>query len=124
DRIEFTGNSMSKLPGVQTTKAYEVVVLYEKKIDVAAERERLSKELKKLESEFSNAQRQLGNESFLAKAPPPVVDGLRRRTAELEQLLPKTRTALEELERAAGSGSNGAHGWARPDESAACCVPT
>jgi valyl-tRNA synthetase len=84
---------------VQTRNAYEVVVLYEKKIDVVAERERLSKELKKLESEFANAQRQLGNESFLAKAPAPIVEGLRRRTSELEQLLPKTRVALEELGR-------------------------
>jgi len=99
ERTEFASESMSRLPGVQTRNAYEFAVLYEKKVDVVAERERLSKELKKLESEFANAQRQLGNESFLAKAPAPVVEGLRRRTSELEQLLPKTRVALEELEQ-------------------------
>ena len=107
DGMEFSAESIAKVPGVQTTHAYEVSVLYEKKIDVAAERDRLSKELKKLESEFSNAQRQLGNQNFLAKAPAPVVEGLRRRTAELEQLVPKTRVALEELEKNPGSGSNG-----------------
>ena len=99
EHTEFTSQSMAKLAGAQTRNTYEVAVLYEKQIDVVAERERLSKELKKLESEFANAQRQLGNESFLAKAPPPVVEGLRRRTSELEQLLPKTRVALEELEQ-------------------------
>jgi len=108
--IEFTGNSMSKIPGVQATNAYEIAVLHEKKIDVALERERLSKELKRLEAEFGNAQRQLGNESFLAKAPAAIVDGLRRRLAELEELLPKTRVALEELEKGTATGSNGMHG--------------
>ena len=111
--IEFATQSMSRLPGVQTRNSYEVAVLYEKKINVEAERERLSKELKKLESEFANAQRQLGNESFLAKAPAPVVEGLRRRTSELEQLLPKTRVALEQLGQARAEqgvdGANGSH---------------
>jgi valyl-tRNA synthetase len=97
EAIEFASESMAKLPGVQTTNSYEVSVIYERTIDVAAERERLSKELKKLEAEKANAQRQLGNESFLAKAPPPVVEGLRRRHAELEELIPKTKAALEEL---------------------------
>ena len=85
DGIEFSRESMAKLPGIRTTSAYEVAVLYERKIDVAAERDRLSKELEKLESEYSNAKRQLGNEGFLAKAPAKVVEGLRtgRHTVDL-----------------------------------------
>jgi valyl-tRNA synthetase len=110
ESIEFATESLSKVPGAQVKKAYELLVIYEKKIDLAAERDRLSKELKKLEAEFSNAQRQLGNQNFLAKAPAPIVEGLRRRTAELEQLVPKTRVALEELEKSPGSSSNGTHG--------------
>ena len=111
EAIEFVTQSMSKLPGVQTRTRYELAVDYEKKIDVAAERERLSKELKKQESELANAKRQLGNESFLAKAPAPVVEGLRRRTSELEQLLPKTRVALEQLGKPRPEqGLDGAHG--------------
>jgi len=109
DRIEFAGESMSRRAGVQTRNVYELAVIYEKKIDFAVERDRLSKELKKQESEFTNTQRQLGNEGFLAKAPASVVDGLRRRHAELQQLLQKTRVALEELEKGAAS-SNGTHG--------------
>ena len=98
ESMEFTGESMAKVPGVQVTSAYEVAVLYEKRIDAAAERERLSKEQKKLETELANAERQLGNESFLGKAPPHVVDGLRRRHAQLQELLRKMRAALDELE--------------------------
>ena len=52
-----------------------------KKIDVAAECERLKKELEKIEKELANNQKQLGNEQFLAKAPAKVVEGLRRRGA-------------------------------------------
>ena len=109
DGLEFTRESMARLPGVQTTHDYEVSVQYERKIDVAAERDRLSKELKRLESEYSNAKRQLGNEAFLAKAPAQVVEGLRRRHAELEQLVAKTRMALEELENTPAGGPNGLH---------------
>ena len=100
DDVEFSGESIAKLPGVQATSTYEVAVIYEKKIDVAAERERLSKEQKKLEAEHANGARQLGNESFLAKAPPQVVEGLRRRHAELEQLIAKIKAALDELNNA------------------------
>ncbi len=74
-----------------------MAVVYEKKVDVAAERERLSKELARLETERSNAERQLSNEGFLRKAPPNVVDGLRRRKTELDVLIEKTRQALDEL---------------------------
>ncbi|HVH85821.1 MAG TPA: class I tRNA ligase family protein, partial [Terriglobales bacterium] len=109
ETIDFATESMSKVAGVQARSAYEVAVVYEKKIDVAAERDRLSKELKKLESDSGNAERQLGNESFLAKAPANVVDGLRRRHAELEQLITRTRAALEELDKG-GTSPNGSHG--------------
>jgi valyl-tRNA synthetase len=49
------------------------------------------------EKEQANAERQLGNEAFLGKAPAAVVDGLRKRAAELASLIPKTRAALDSL---------------------------
>ena len=61
------------------------------------ERERLTKDLVRLEKEQANAERQLGNEAFLGKAPAAVVEGLRKRAAELQQLVPKTRAAIEGL---------------------------
>jgi valyl-tRNA synthetase len=71
--------------------------VYERKIDVAAEKERLSKELARLENQLAGAQRQLGNEKFLAKAPATVVEGLKKQAAELDLLIQKNRKALEGL---------------------------
>jgi valyl-tRNA synthetase len=74
-----------------------VAVIYEKKVDVEAERERLTKEVKRLEGLVAGAQRQLGNEQFLSKAPPQVVEGLRKQAADNELLLQKARAALQKL---------------------------
>jgi len=81
----------------RATARFDVRVVYEKKIDVAAERERLTKELEKMEKEIANGQRQLSNEGFLAKAPANVVEGLKRRAQELQVLREKTKSKLEEL---------------------------
>lgn len=83
--------------GQRSTTQFDVQVVYEKKIDIAAERERLTKDLARFEQEQANAARQLGNETFLSKAPAKVVEGIRNRAAELVVLLEKTRAALEEL---------------------------
>jgi valyl-tRNA synthetase len=97
DGIEYVKESLAQLPGARSTPKFEVALVYEQKIDVAAERDRLTKELAKLENELSNADRQLGNQQFLAKAPPPVVEGIRRRQGELYALIEKAKTALAKL---------------------------
>ena len=79
EKISFVESSLAKLAGARSTARFDVHVIYEKKIDVAAECERLKKELEKIEKEIGNGQRQLGNEQFLAKAPAKVVEGLRTR---------------------------------------------
>ncbi|HZZ39507.1 MAG TPA: valine--tRNA ligase [Acidobacteriaceae bacterium] len=76
---------------------YEIAVQYEKTIDVAAERERLTRDLAKLEKALASAEKQLGNASFLEKAPAAVVEGLKKQESENRLLLEKTRKALEEL---------------------------
>ncbi|HET6841720.1 MAG TPA: valine--tRNA ligase [Candidatus Angelobacter sp.] len=91
------GQGLWLSPGGRSTTKFTVEIVYEQKIDVAAERERLSKELKKLETEHANGERQLGNEQFLSKAPAQVVDGLRKRKAEVELLIKKIRAALDGL---------------------------
>jgi valyl-tRNA synthetase len=74
-----------------------VRVIYERKIDVAAERERLTKDLTRLTAELGRGTAQLGNEAFLAKAPANVVEGLKKRRAEVEMLIGKINGALGEL---------------------------
>jgi valyl-tRNA synthetase len=95
--IEFVPGSLAQEAGARTTSNFEVAIVYEQKIDVVAERERLSKELKKLEGQLASAQRQLGNEQFLSKAPANVVEGLRKQEAEVTILIAKIRAALDKL---------------------------
>jgi valyl-tRNA synthetase len=97
ESISFVDHSLTRLSGTRHTARFEVHVVYEKKIDVAAECERLKKELAKVEKEMANNQNQLNNEKFLAKAPPHVVEGLRRRAGELAVLQEKTKSQLQEL---------------------------
>jgi valyl-tRNA synthetase len=85
--------------GIRSTPQFDVQVIYEKQIDVAAERERLTKELMKYEKNLASAERQLGNEAFLAKAPAHVVEGLRKQESDTRVLLEKTRRALEDLKQ-------------------------
>jgi valyl-tRNA synthetase len=66
-------------------------------VDAKAERDRLTKELAKLQKEKENSDRQLANDAFLAKAPTPVVEGIRRRNAELTTLIQRIRAALDGL---------------------------
>jgi valyl-tRNA synthetase len=67
-------------------------------IDVAAERERLLKDLAKYEKGLTAAEKQLGNETFMGRAPAHIVDGLRKQEAETRVLWEKTRAALAELD--------------------------
>jgi len=78
----------------------EVAVEYEKQIDVPAERARLTKDIEKYEKGIASAERQLGNEGFLAKAPAHVVEGLKKQESETRALLEKARSALAALPEA------------------------
>jgi valyl-tRNA synthetase len=80
-----------------STPAFDVAVIYERTIDVPAERERLTKDIVRYEKGLTSAARQLGNEGFIAKAPAQVVEGLKKQQAETQQLLDKARAALDAL---------------------------
>jgi valyl-tRNA synthetase len=97
EKITFVESSLANFPGARSTSRFDVHAIYEKKMDVAAERERLTKELEKIEKEQMNGQRQLSNEQFLAKAPAKVVEGLKTRAEELKVLREKTLAKLKEL---------------------------
>ncbi len=97
ENITFAERSLVNLPGARSTSRFDVHAIYEKKIDVASERERLTKELERIEKQFTSAQSRLGDEQFLSKAPPHVVDGLRKQVEELTILRTKTIAKLREL---------------------------
>jgi valyl-tRNA synthetase len=67
-------------------------------VDVAGERERLAREVSKLETERGRRGRKLADPAFLAKAPPEVVAKERRRQAELDEARAKLEGALRALD--------------------------
>ena len=70
-------------------------------IDLAAERERLSKEIGKLQKEIDKIDDRFANEQFMAKAPEEVVEENRERRAEAEAAAKKLKAALERLQAVA-----------------------
>jgi len=76
---------------------FDVAVIYERTIDVPAERARLTKDIEKFEKGIAAAERQLGNAGFVAKAPAHIVEGLKKQRAETGMLLAKALTALDAL---------------------------
>jgi valyl-tRNA synthetase len=97
EALNFAPASLAKLPNTRHTARFDVRLVYEKKIDTAAECERLKKELEKIEKGINSGQRQLGNEQFLSKAPANVVENLRKQQQELALLQEKARSKLNEL---------------------------
>ncbi|HEY5056026.1 MAG TPA: valine--tRNA ligase [Acidobacteriaceae bacterium] len=98
-RVSAIHISDSSLTGAnaRSTASFDVAVVYERKIDVTAERERLTKELAKLEKQIAANEARLADESFTGKAPAHIVDGLRKQTADLITLRDKTRDGLDGL---------------------------
>jgi valyl-tRNA synthetase len=66
-------------------------------VDAAAEKIRLTKEAARLEGEIIKANAKLGNEAFVAKAPPAVIDEAKKRVADFGATLDKIRQQLQRL---------------------------
>ena len=97
EKISFVESSLAKLAGARGTARFDVHVVYERKIDVGAECERLKKELERLERNIASGQRQLGNPQFREKAPANVVENLLKQQQEMAVLHEKTVSKMKEL---------------------------
>jgi valyl-tRNA synthetase len=97
EKITFVEHSLAKLAGSRSTARFDVHVIYERKIDVASECERLKKELERLEKVIGTNQKQLDNPQFVGRAPQNVVEGVRKQQLELAILRDKTVSKLREL---------------------------
>ena len=94
--VRFVGAITAGLPK-RSTSNFDVSVIYERTIDLAAERERLTKEIARLEKLVANDERKLSDPVFPTKAPAHIVEGARKQLAENTLLLEKARAALAAL---------------------------
>jgi valyl-tRNA synthetase len=69
-------------------------------VDAAAERERLDKEIERLQGEVSRAAAQLQNPSFVERAPAKVVEQMRGRLAGFEATLSRLKSQRDKLSSA------------------------
>ncbi|MGC9198369.1 MAG: valine--tRNA ligase [Acidobacteriaceae bacterium] len=95
-RIEALSEALSG-SNARSTPTFDVAIVYERQVDVAAERERLNRELVRLNKGLESAEKQLNNEGFLARAPGHIVEGLRKQHAETLGLKQKVEAALAAL---------------------------
>ena len=75
----------------------EVVIPIEGLVDMEAERERLDKELKKVDADFDLISKKLANKNFVDKAPAEVVEKDRARLVELTEKRAKIEDAFKRV---------------------------
>ncbi len=71
-------------------------------VDLEAERQRLAKEIKKVEDQIAFLKGKLGRQEFRAKAPRDVVEREKGRLAEQQEVRAKLRESLRRIEEAGG----------------------
>jgi valyl-tRNA synthetase len=81
----------------KATAHFDVQVIYERIVDPEVEIARLTKEIDQLQKAIDNAERQLTNQMFLARAPAHVVEAMRAQQAQNSLLLEKKRADLNGL---------------------------
>ncbi len=96
--INFTRERLAaEVPGVRVTPSFDLRILHEEKVDREAECARLLKEKEKLERQLAQANAQLANSEFVARAPREVVRGVERRRQELSQHYEKVVDSIKRL---------------------------
>ena len=91
--------ALSEDANAPTAVVGETRLMFKIEVDVAAETERLSKEIARLENEVVKANAKLGNDSFISRAPAQVVETEKKRLVDFLMTLDKLKQQLERLKR-------------------------
>jgi valyl-tRNA synthetase len=99
ERVERVADLAAARPGAAAPVAVvdDFRLMLEIEVDVVAERDRLAKEVARLEGEIRKAETKLGNAGFVARAPANVVAQEKERLANFGTTLAKVREQLARL---------------------------
>jgi len=78
-------------------KGCDIFIPLEELIDLNVERTRIQKEITRLSSSLEGVKKKLSNESFVAKAPPDVIEREKTKMYDWEKALDKLKTILADL---------------------------
>ena len=88
-KLEFHAAAAPKAAAMKSTAEFDLVLQLPKEQE-EAQRKRLQKECEQLAKNIENSRRQLGDETFLSKAPPQVIETIRKKLADYETQWNKT----------------------------------
>jgi valyl-tRNA synthetase len=96
EQAEAAGPPEGRFATIPAPAGLRVLLALEGMVDLEKERARLLSKAKKAQAEAEKARKKLGNEGFVRKAPPEVVEEERSRLAEAESLLEDLRRQYSE----------------------------
>jgi valyl-tRNA synthetase len=92
-KLEFKNEAAPKAPAIRSTAQFDLVLEVPKSHE-EAQRKRVGKDREQLVKNIANSERQLSDETFLSKAPPPVIESIRQKLTDYQTQLKKIDDAL------------------------------